>query len=305
MNRVTSIVCVVCCVSLMGCASQDNDVQERNVSTGAKKNIVTSFYPLAFITKMIVGDHADVINLAGSQEVHDYVLSPEDLKMLYNADLVIYMGSDLESWAGDVIPQLERNNIKILNITQNMTLFASGEDAHEHETFDPHVWTNPVYAQEIVKKIMMAVTEIDSTNTEVYNINGQMAINQFHAIDQEYVEGLKNCMRRQAIVSHEAFGYIARQYDLELHAIVGISTMDEPSSQLLAELKEVAQKEGITHVLAERNSVQRFAQTVAQTTGLDMLIIYSLEQESSDVQKTYYAMMRDNLHQLRVALACE
>ncbi len=313
MNKIM-IASVISCIFFVGCAHPDNATNNINDADEGQKTIVVSFYPLAFITQMIVGNHAHVVNLAGSQEIHEYALSPDDLKVLYDADLVVFLGSGLERWTEDVIPQLESKGISTLDVTHDMTLFSmSNEVEHnthysglqENNEYDPHIWTDPIYAKEITQKIARAIIAIDEKNADVYTLNTQKSMDEFDLIDQEYVKGLKTCARRQTIISHEAFGYIARRYGITLHAIAGLSTMDEPSTQFLVALKEEAEAEGITHILVEKNSVQKFSQTVAQTAHLEMLPIYSLERVVPDNQKTYFDMMRENLQVLRIALQCE
>jgi zinc transport system substrate-binding protein len=235
------------------------------------------------------------------------------MAQLQNADLVIYMGGGLEPWTHEIMPQLIEHGVATVAIADHIPFYVNEEDAHKnddmntshaHDQFDPHIWLDPVIAQEMTRVILSAITSIDPVNGDTYSQNAQNVIGELDAIDQSYRTGLAACTRRDAIISHEAFGYIARRYDINLHPIVGISTTDEPSAKILAELQSEA-KEGATHVLAEKNSVQRFAQAVAQDTGLTMLEINSLENGTGDPQKSYGDVMRDNLVVLRTALACK
>lgn len=305
------IYVMVCVAILSGCKysgnSEDHEEESKQVT------IITSFYPLADIAQKIAGKNSTVMNLAGGQEVHEYMPSPVDMAKLQNADLVIYMGGDLEPWAGEVVPQLAQRGVATAAIADSIPFYVNegdmhkNEDAgtsHAHDQFDPHIWLDPVIAQEMARVIVSAISSVDPANAYIYSQNAQNVIEEFDTIDQLYRTGLAECARRDAIISHEAFGYIARRYDVDLHPIVGISMTDEPSAKILAELQSKAE-EGATHVLAEKNSVQRFAQTIAQDAGLAILEINSLENGTGDPQKSYGDVMRDNLAVLRIALSCK
>jgi len=99
-----------------------------------KKLIVTSFYPLAFMSEQIAGDKAQVINMAGSVDVHSYEPSPQDLVKLNKAHLVVFQGAELEPWTDGVIPELKAKGVSALEVTHNLTL-AKNE---EHDDHDDH-----------------------------------------------------------------------------------------------------------------------------------------------------------------------
>ena len=100
------------------------------------KKVVTSFYPLAFITESIVGDKAIVTNLAGSVDVHAYTLSPQDLVKINKADLVVYQGAELEPWVDSVVPELKEKGVATLEVSEALEL--AKLDDHKDEHHDDH-----------------------------------------------------------------------------------------------------------------------------------------------------------------------
>jgi len=130
-----------------------------------KKSIATSFYPLAYMSEQIVGDKADVINMAGSVDVHAYEPSPKDLVKLNKADLVVFQGAELEPWTEGVIPDLKAKGVATLEVKDD---HKDEHDEHHHGEFDPHTWLDPVLAQQMVDQILTAVVAIDSKNESVY-----------------------------------------------------------------------------------------------------------------------------------------
>ena len=317
---------------LVGCSNSTvietdlpTDVQVSN-SAEVQTNIVTSFYPLAFMAEQIVGEKATVINLAGAFDVHDYEPSPQDLVKITTADLVIYQGAQLEPWIYDVIPELD---VPTLEVTHELGLSTMEEsnkhdsedehndheeeghdddedehDEHNHGEFDPHTWLDPVLAQQMVDQILTEVIKIDTANEDLYTVNAEILKNRFAKLDQNFITNLGNCSVDEVITSHDAFGYIAKRYNFTIHAIAGLSTQDEPSAKVLANLKKEA-AEGVTHILIEKNSIIRYAETLANETGLAVLSVNPLGKGVLDPNKDFFDVMQENLNSFSIALNCQ
>lgn len=328
-------------LSLVGCETPSSTTTEntenQNITTEAPKQIVTSFYPLAFMAEQIVGDKAEVINLAGASDVHDYEPSPQDMVNITTADLVIFQGAELEAWSEDVIPTLTNAT---LEVTHDLNLAKAeahekhaapadheedehedehhedeeehhedeheeeSHDEHAHGEFDPHTWLDPVLAQDMTDEILEAIIHIDPVNQDRYTAKAQNLKDRFAALNTAFETQLSQCSRDEVIVSHDAYGYLARRYGFVMHAIGGLSTQDEPSAKILAELKAEAE-EGITHILVEENSVRRFADTLATETGFTTLPINPLGKGTLDPNKDFFDIMKENLKSLQTALNCQ
>ncbi|RVU86299.1 hypothetical protein EOL70_02295 [Leucothrix sargassi] len=324
--------------------------QSVSMAAEAPKSIVTSFYPLAYMAEQIVGDNAEVINLAGSVDVHDYTPSPRDLVKLNKSDLVLFQGAELEAWADDVIPGLKEKGVATFEVSSNLTLAKmeehedhhddhedegeekhsdehhdkhedkheenhkdkhddhdddeAGHDEHHHGEYDPHTWLDPVLAQQMVSEILKSVLAIDSSNAAVYEANAEALKTRFATLDEAFKTGLANCANDDVIISHDAYGYLARRYGFTAHNITGISSSDVPSAKILADLKKEA-AEGITHILIEENNIRRFADTLARETGLATLPANPLGRGTLDPKKDFFDVMEENLSSFKTALNCK
>jgi len=326
-------------VILAGCAQQtdqgDPVVSDVSGTTenSDKVTVVTSFYPLAYIAGRIGGEKINVVNITGATDPHDYDLSPRDIATLQGADLVILNGAGFEPWGEDIEAQLKQNNVPVVTVTQGMVLVESDENTHgdeeheehkeheedhedgekheehgEHEEHghggvDPHVWVDPVRMQEITSIVADAIVDVSPENADVYQERADIVTADFVALDKLYTDGLAQCDRREVIVSHDAFGYLADRYDFTAHAIAGLSTLDEPSAQTLAALKDEA-AEGVTHILMEENSAGRFASTLATETGLTLLQIDPLASSASQDNGDFLSRATGNFTVLEEALGC-
>ena len=300
---------------LFGCQSvTDNKDISASPQKSEKISIVTSFYPLAFLTENIAREKGDVINLAGNTDVHEYRPSPQDMIKLYDADLIVIQGAELEPWVDDALPELKRKRKNLLEVSHDLPLAKMEEHEHHHDEeeeehhhhgeFDPHTWLDPVLAQQMIDAIAQSLKNVDSQNSDFYQKNADQLKQEFMTLDDAYKSGLSLCEQDEVITSHDAFGYLASRYEFQVHSIAGISTHDEPSAHTLAELKEEAE-EGITHILTEQSSITRFAETLSSETGLQMLPLNPLGRGTLDPNKDFFDVMNENLQTLKTALGCQ
>ena len=118
---------------------ENQNQQQTAGNVTAPKNIVASFYPIAFMAEKIVGGNGKVTNLSGSVDVHAYQLSPQDLVKLNQADLVVFQGAKLEPWTDSVIPELKDKGIMTLEVSEHLKLTKFEENHDDHkEHHDDH-----------------------------------------------------------------------------------------------------------------------------------------------------------------------
>lgn len=310
---------------LVGCAANQDVHNQSDEHSEEKLDIVASFYPLAFFAQEIVGERGHVVNLAGARDVHEYMPTPQDVQKIGTADVFIYHGAGLEPWAEDLAMQIPENVSVVMTIHEAELHFSDDHEhdeggehehheydhemeedhhGHDHGAFDPHTWLDPVQAQEIVQDILAVLIARDPEGKDVYETNAQTLIGRLDELDQKYANTLNSCSVNEAITSHDAFEYIACRYGFTLHPIAGLSTQDEPSAAKLAELREEAE-EGVTHILVEENSSQRFADVLARETGLVTRVLNPLGKGTGDANKDYFVIMEENLYTFKEALGCK
>ena len=124
------------------------------------------------------------------------------------------------------------------------------------------------------------------------------------ALDAEYRTGLAECARREIVVSHAAFGYLAERYDLTQLTVSGLSPEDEPTPQRLAEAVTLAEQHGATTIFFETLASDRVATVIAEATGATTAVLDPIEGLAPDSTEDYVSLMRANLAALRAALDC-
>jgi zinc transport system substrate-binding protein len=173
---------------------------------------------------------------------------------------------------------------------------------------DPHVWLDPVRYREVVDAVADALAEADPDRARAYRRNAARLDRELRALDADFETGLADCRSRTVLTAHDAFGWLAARYDLDQHGVAGIEPDAEPDPDRLADLADLAEREGVTTVFTETLVSPRVARTLAREAGglrtavLDPL--EGLDDERVEAGDDYVSVMRDNLAALQEALGC-
>lgn len=274
------------------------------------KIIVTAtIYPLYEFACQVGGERAQVKKLipAGG-EPHSWEPSPRDMVSIFNGQVFIFNGAGLEPWVEKQKEQLAQKKVKTVEASAGMDLIRHEEGEHEHLAADPHVWLDPVYAQQIVNKIKDALCEVDPVGKTYYSERAAAYYKELEQLDREYREGLGNFADREIVVSHEAFGYLARRYGLRQVGIMGLSPESEPDPVHLKEVVKFCREHKVKYIFFEALVSPKLSETVARETGARTLAlnpIGNLTPEQQAGGDNYLSLMRENLANLKMALEGE
>ncbi len=270
-------------------------------------SVVTSFYPLYFFTKEIVGDVATVYNMTpAGAEPHDYEPTARDIARLESADLVVVNGG-IEPWLEKVAEELGKKQITVLRASDTLGT-EEFVDEDGKRVLDPHVWLSPRLARIMVgERILSAFIMIDPTHRSIYEKNAADLDEKLKNLDTTFRSGLSSCASKTIITSHTAFGYLAKEYGLTQVGITGLSPDAEPTPKQLAEIAALAKENNVRTIFFESLTSPELAETLAREIGATTAVLNPLEGLSAEeiaAGKDYFTEMRYNLSQLRNALQC-
>ncbi|MBF0457356.1 MAG: zinc ABC transporter substrate-binding protein [Nitrospirae bacterium] len=269
--------------------------------------VAASFYPLAHFAKQVGGSLADVATIVpAGVEPHEFDPAPKDIRHIYASRVFIFNGAGFDLWAEKIAPDLEKNGIITVNATTGIALQSIASSISGQR--DPHAWVDPLLAVKEVEVIRDAFIKADPENEQNYRTNAEAYISKLGALDETFRDGLKSCMTRKIVVTHGAFAYLARRYNLEALVLSGLSPSDEPSPRRLGQLVKAARAEGIKYIFFESLVSPKIARTVAREIGAATLVLNPLEGLTpTDIEagRDYISIMEDNLKNLRIALSCQ
>jgi zinc transport system substrate-binding protein len=259
--------------------------------------VVTSFYPLYDFARQVAGDRAEVISLVpAGVEPHDWEPSPRDVARVEKAAVFVYNGAGFD--AG--VERLARGAGKavVVEATAGLALIDR----------DPHVWLDPTLAKAQAELIRAALAKADPAGANDYASRATAYGARLTKLDETFSSGLATCERRELVVSHAAFGYLARRYRLTQVPVMGLAPQAEPSPAELARVVRTVKRLKATVIFFETLVSPRLAETLAAEVGAKTMVLNPIEGLTSEEEKAgkdYMAVMDDNLRNIRTALGCQ
>ncbi|WP_421000075.1 metal ABC transporter substrate-binding protein [Carnobacterium maltaromaticum] len=206
--------------------------------------------------------------------------------------------------SGKVVAETDSN--KIILTDHHDADEGSDTDEHDHEghshAFDPHIWLDPVIAQQQVQTIKDGLVKADDVNKNSYEKNAASYIEKLKKLDKDFENELKDAKNRTFVTQHTAFAYLANRYNLEQVAISGLSPDLEPSPAKLAELSDFVKKNNISVIYFENSASPKIAKTLASGTGAVLEVLSPIEgvsQSDQDKGIDYIKVMEANLKALK------
>jgi zinc transport system substrate-binding protein len=269
-----------------------------------KPLVVASFYPMYEFARQVAADRAQVISLVPpGVHGHDWEPTPQDVAQVRRARVFVYNGAGFEPWADKLIKEGAGPSTVVVAASAGLTVARTGADGG----MDPHVWLDPVLAKGEVEAIRTALERGDPAGKAAYAANAAAYGAKLTALDARFDAGLRDCARREVVVSHAAFGYLTRRYRLEQIAVMGLAPQSEPSPAALAAIVRTARQRKVTAIFLEPLVSPRLAETLAREVGVRLLMLNPIEgvtrQEATE-GTGYLDLMARNLESLRTGLQC-
>jgi zinc transport system substrate-binding protein len=276
--RIILLLAFLAAAAASGCGG-DSEGSERT-------SVVASFYPLAFAAAEVGGDSVSVDNLTPpGAEPHDLEATPGDVQRLHDADLVLLLGGGFQPQLEDAAG--EGGHVLHLLDTPGLDRLPDG---------DVHVWLDPLRYRVLVQRIGETLDRPD---------HAERLEQRLLALDRAFEEGLADCVRREIVTNHAAFGYLADRYALQQIPITGSSPEGELAPRDLERAVEAVRETGATTVFVEPLVSERVVEAVAREAGVKTAVLNPIEGLSGeDDLVDYFSLMRANLATLRKALGC-
>lgn len=311
------LITVLLALPLFGCSGQSADDSNNDGIT-----IIATLFPQYDFARQIAGDKGNVeLLLDPGVETHSYDPTPADKIKINNADVFIYTGEYMETWAETLIADLNNTTLKVVDVSSGITLEKVAEHEHEDEEevhsdeatethiheYDPHIWTDPQNAKIMVNTILEALCEIDEDNTEYYKSNAKKYIDELDRLDNEIQEVVDSSKHNTIYFGGRfALTYFAKRYNISCEAAYdSCSTETEPSAKSVAEIIDEMKADDIKVIFYEELVDPKVAYTIADETGAKPLLLHSchnVSKEDFDNGVTYVSLMEQNIINLREGL---
>ncbi len=257
----------VAALLLAGCGSGGGEPTSSTVEVVATTTVV------ADLARGVAGNAADVKQLLQpNTDAHEYEPRPDDVIAASRADLVLQSGDQLDRWAADVVEQ-SGTDAPLVDLAKKLRVRRPGEtEGDEASRYDPHWWHDPRNVVTAVEEIRDALAAVDPAAEATYARNAAAYVAQVRTLDA----GIAECFAavppadRKLVTDHDAFGYFAGRYGIEVvGAVIPSQTTGAQSSAAdVAALTRVVRREGVKAVFPETSLNQKLVQAVARQAGV-------------------------------------
>lgn len=320
-----------------GAAGEMSDASDSAKNTDEADDmltVVTSFYPMYIATLNIV-DGVKGVRLENLSEpqtgcLHDFQLTPEDMKLLSTADVFVINGGGIESFMSDVAkayPKLDVveacEDVALLSDDESDSYHdhdhdadaesdsdhdhdheadAESDSAHDHDHGDEnaHAWMSVPRYRTMVKTIASHLAQKDEAHAEEYYANAEKYDAKLAKLEKEQ-DSLKSLTDGQNIVIfHEAYAYVADDFSMNACYLLDL---DEERSVSAGEIKQVIsaiKDDGVSVILAEELYGKSMGDTVSRETDVHVVYIDPLNRGEYD-KDSYLDGMEQNIELIKDA----
>ncbi|HEY8171723.1 MAG TPA: metal ABC transporter substrate-binding protein, partial [Dehalococcoidia bacterium] len=219
--------------------------------TAKKLRVVATSVQITALAREVGGDRIELRGLVpAGADPHDFEPVASDLVAIDEAQLILRHGIGLDDWLDDT---LSAGDAEVVTVTDGISLRRGEEDGEEVE--DPHVWHDPDNDALMVDDIAKALDAADPSNAATYDANAD-SYKQKLARTKTEVQAIIDEIppdNRKLVTDHDAFGYFANAFGLEVVGAVipSVSTEAEASAGETADLLDTIEREHVKAIFAE------------------------------------------------------
>ena len=182
-----------------------------------KLRVFVSVLPLKTFVQQGGGEFVEVHNLVEpGHSPATYNPTPRQITALAEADLYVRTRVPFENiWMPRILSA--NPDMPVLDLAEGVTLRRITDHHHastDAEEIDPHIWTSPLLAQQMIVRIRDKLVELAPAYQTEFTANARQYMHQLELLHAEIKQQLKNLSNRRFMVFHPAWGYFAETYEL-------------------------------------------------------------------------------------------
>jgi len=271
--------------------------RQPETSRGGQLVVAASIAPLADFCRQVGGECVSVFTVvpAGTNP-HTFELSPDHLKRLATARLLVLNGIGLEYWADKVADNFSPAALQVVWVSTGIPVLQDSD----HAAGNPHVWLNPVYAMVQIENIVQALIRVDPAHADQYRQNGNRLKAQLSALDQHLAAEISTWQHKSFICFHPSWNYFANRYGLHQAAVIEKRPGFEPSPADVAEVIALAKQLHSKAIFAEQQFPIKVSEMIAHECGATVLVLDPLGSDAKDF--AYTKMLARNVAEMAKGL---
>ncbi len=284
------------------------------LAAGAKLNVVATTTLVADVARRVGGDAIDLtILMPPGVDPHNYTATPQDLRTLNDADLILINGYDLEAPLMPVLTTLD-GDAPVVGVSAGIVPLVPDEadgasDAHGEYDYaaDPHTWLSVPNVMLWADNVASVLAARDPAHASEYATAAATYREELLALDTELRAQIETLppAQRKLVTDHDEFGYFAQEYGFDVVGalIPAVSTLAAASAQELAALQDLIRAEDVLVIFMGANVNPDLATQLVDDLGIQVvtLNISSLTEADGPIPD-YATLMRTLVNAVEAAL---
>ena len=301
--RANKTVTILWALSSLGVSAANADV-----------SVVTSIKPVhSLVSGVMQGVGSPTVIIEGAGSPHTYSLKPSQAKQLQDADLVFWMGDELEPFLRGPIQNIAKNakSIKLIEARGLKKIkFREGgmfdeHDDHGHGEYDPHVWLDPINAKAIVHEIEEALVKADPKNAKEYKANADRIAGELDQLVKELRAQFQPVQQKGFIVFHDAYQYFEQRFGVSAIGSITVSPEVMPGAERVSELRNKIRGLKATCIFSEPQFEPKLVRTLVEGTGARAGVLDPLGASLTKGPNLYFQLVREMARSLKECLSAK
>ena len=289
----------------------------------AELKVVTSIKPIHSLASYLMdGIGKPELIVDGYASPHGFSMKPSHAKMLQNADLIFWVGEDLENFLekplksiakkAEKIELIEIKGLNVLKFRERNIFDEHDHDDHGHDDhgkkeddhddhdeheghahgeFDPHIWLDTMNAKAMLNEMAEHLIENDPKNEAKYKSNLDKALKDIDKLTIEVMTELNNSV--SSIVFHDAYQYFEKRFNVNVLGAFTVNTDVMPGAEQLAEIREIIEHDKVACVFSEPQFNPDIINAVAKDMKIKTGVLDPLGATLDSGKDLYFKLIRN------------
>jgi len=286
----------------------------------AAPKVVASIKPLhSLVAGVMQGVGEPYLLVAGGGSPHTYALRPSQSQALAEADLVFWIGPELETFLVKPLVNLRSRNLTlrggVVSLAQAENILKlpllppgivdaprTGEADHLHASVDMHIWLDPRNAAVMVQAIALHLAAVDPAHASIYRTNSTVMGVRLRALERQIAQEL-DAPLAPYMVFHDAYGYFEARFGVAPAAVISIDPERPPGAARIRALKTRIAQTNTACIFIEPQFEPRIAQRLAEGTSARLGVLDPLGADIKDGGDLYFTLLANLARNLRACAA--
>ena len=295
-------------------------------SVKAEIKVVASIKPIhSLATYLMEGVAKPKLIVDGYASPHGFALKPSHAKMLQEADLIFWVGEDLESFLekplksipkkAKIVHLMDLSSLEIHKFREK-NIYGGHDDhddhdkhghkkdkhdkhddhdkhghAHAHGEFDVHIWLDPNNAKVIVKEVANQLATLDSKNSDFYKMNANNTVNKLDNLINKIDKSINK--KASFVTFHDAYQYFEKRFGVEALGALTINTDIQPGAKQIEEIQHLVEDKNIKCIFSEPQFNPKLINMIAKSSGAKTGILDPLGSSYKPGNDLYFNLIND------------